>query len=185
MSGRSPSLAAISRSSALPIMRVSVNPVRRHAQLPPRHDARAFEARIELRVALRQPCLARSRELAAKRVTLSKKPETLEHGTVAEPIGVRNQLLFAAHLLPQVAVKTIGDVLYSTANRRIGKNVDHRPVNVGDGDFALPPPHNLRTEELVLADMLEREDHASSFPRLGADRPRREHDDVAERLLGQ
>ena len=159
-------------------------PVGRDAQPPAVYGNRAWQRRVENRVAGGEPRSARvgQRRLA---VQLREEAETLEDGAVAEALGVADEGFVKAAAVGEVGGHAVGDVLAASADCGIVEEVDDGTLDVGQRDAGTVAPHALRPEQLARVDVVQDERRAVMGSVFGADGAGGHDDDGKEQLLGE
>ena len=154
--------------------RVSVlNPGFGNPEFPPCDQARRLKRRIEFRMTGGEAFPARLDQPGAFGVTFGKKAKPLEYRAIAEARSIAEKRVVVAVSGCEIDRQAIGNVLDSTAQRRIIQHVDYRAMNVGDQNPALTAPDGPGAEDSVFADMFETEPHAVVPRELSTHRPTR------------
>lgn len=110
------------------------------------------------------PCVSRSRARLDQWVIVKplrhKKAEALEHRPVPQGFGVADEGMSIRLSIGEVVFETALDVPQATAGGRIGEQINHSPVLIGDGNSGVAAPQGARAEDGGLLDALEGKRHA-------------------------
>src|SRR5262249_17221814 len=91
--------------------------------------------------------------------SLGQKSEPLENRTIAEAIGVGDQLLRVSIFSTEITGQTISDVTNFFAHGWIVEEIDHGAMHIGDKNLGSTSPHWTSPEEQFLANVVNRERH--------------------------
>ena len=161
------------------------DPAVRDLEFPSRDKPRAGERRIQGGVALGEAVPAGRYQGIIRRKALCEKAEPLENRTVAKPVAISQQGFIIALAVRKVDGEAIRNMLDTAAKGRVIEHVDDGAVKVGDGDLVGAAPDSFRAEKKALIDVLERKGRAVALLLLVAQGLGREHNDIAENLLGE